>query len=194
MWLISLATVPSPPTSTLPTGWPSNRRRCWLGGQDSLVSSPEGNQAEDSGKDLDNKPEKLYKISACLFIWESIYKQFCSSTIHKYCYIHTVFYCYNHLLNHLFQCLIKTIQILIYYSSLNIYRITQFIYLTWHGVAWSCVHQWNIAQWESALVVGGQENEHFSNYLTIWKYLCSVNISLKKIILKSVPVYTYKYA
>ena len=28
-----------------------------------------------------------------------------------------------------------------------------------------------IAQWGSALVVGSHENEHFSNYFTIWKNL-----------------------
>ena len=30
-------------------------------------------------------------------------------------------------------------------------------------------HFVNIAQWESALVVDSQKNEHFINYFTIWK-------------------------
>ena len=36
-----------------------------------------------------------------------------------------------------------------------------------------------IAQWGSALVVGSHENEHFSNYFTIWKNLI-LSLSVSK--------------
>ena len=38
----------------------------------------------------------------------------------------------------------------------------------------------NTAQWESLLVVGGHENEHFSNYFFGENLVLSISLSVKK--------------